>query len=211
MPQVFSAKTDTGSDSNCWHWIPCHGFNTEQESTFRIIEVLPVSDASEGLVPDNYFLKPGYIYTPDSPVSISTVLGSCVSVCIFDRKRKQGGMNHFRFPLTRDREKATADYGNVATLAMVAMMLDSGSKTKDLVAQIVGGANNPEVSNQDIGRENVRIARKVLVGKKIRIISEDVGGTRGRKVVYNTANNELAVLKVDTIRKGDWVPYISDR
>ncbi|MBI9087254.1 MAG: chemotaxis protein CheD [Desulfobacterales bacterium] len=144
-------------------------------------------------------------------MAISTVLGSCVSVCIFDRKRKRGGMNHFRFPVTRDREQATAFYGNAATLALVAMMLDSGSKTKDLVAQIVGGAHNLEISSEDIGRENVRIARKVLVGKKIRVISEDIGGTQGRKVVYNTANNELAVLKVDTIRKGDWGPYIGDR
>ena len=170
-----------------------------------------MGNASEGLVPDNYFLQPGYIYAPESPMAISTVLGSCVSVCLYDRKRKRGGMNHFRFPVTRDRGQATAAYGNVATLALVAMMLDSGSKTKDLVAQIVGGAYNPEVSVEDIGRENVRMARRILGSKKIRVISEDTGGTLGRKVVYNTTNNELAVIKVDALRKGDWGPYISDR
>lgn len=170
-----------------------------------------MNDDSQSLIQDNYFLQPGYIYAPQAPMAISTVLGSCVSVCLFDRKQHRGGMNHFRFPLIRDPQKATADYGNVATLALIAMIVDSGSRAKDLVAQIVGGGHNPEVAGEDIGARNVAMARKVLGRRNIRVVSEDTGGARGRKVVFNTANNELAVLKVDNIRKGDWSPYISDR
>ncbi|MFH1983348.1 MAG: chemotaxis protein CheD [Pseudomonadota bacterium] len=161
--------------------------------------------------PSKYFLQPGYIYLPDTPTVISTVLGSCVSVCIFDRKRKSGGMNHFRFPITREREKATADYGNVATLALINMMTGNGTDPKHLEAQIIGGAYNPDISSEDIGRKNVWVARKVLVRNRIRIVSEDTGGSRGRKVVFHTLNNEVGIFKVENLRKGDWAPYASER
>jgi chemotaxis protein CheD len=142
-------------------------------------------------IPD-YFLEPGFILITQQPTCISTVLGTCVSVCLYDRRRQCGGMNHFRFPLTEDRTRSTALYGNVATLSLVRMMLEQGSREKHLEAQIFGGAYNPDVSTTDIGRENVRMAQKALHKYQIRIVSEDVGGMMGRKVVFNTGTAELA-------------------
>ena len=74
-------------------------------------------------VSSNYFLKPGYIVIANKPTVISTVLGSCVSVCLYDRKRSAGGMNHFQLPSIGKSEDATARYGNVATLALIAAAL----------------------------------------------------------------------------------------
>jgi chemotaxis protein CheD len=54
-------------------------------------------------------------------------------------------------------------------------------------------------------------ARKVLAGKKIRVVSEDVGGQMGRKIVFNTHTNEVGVIKVEKLRKKDWYPYEDDR
>lgn len=142
---------------------------------------------------------------------MSTVLGSSVSVCLFDRKRKVAGMNHFRLPFTRDPQKATAEYGNVATLTLIRMMVHDGSDVKHLEAQVFGGAYNREISPKDVGRENVGIAKKVLLREKIRIVSEDIGGERGRKIVFDPVKNETAVIKVDKLRKGDWFPYMDDR
>ncbi|MGD9733646.1 MAG: chemotaxis protein CheD [Desulfamplus sp.] len=159
----------------------------------------------------DYLLKPGFIYISNNPVSISTVVGSSVAVCLFDRRKKVGGMNHFQFPEIKEREKATAIYGNVATLALIKMMLSNGSKNSHIEAQIFGGAHNYEVSNINVGINNIRTARKILNNKKIKIISEDVGGEVGRKIIFNTATNEIAVLKVKDIRKSDWYPYESDR
>lgn len=163
------------------------------------------------LVKDTYFLQPGFIYVPSRPSVISTVLGSCVSVCIFDRKRKVGGMNHFQLPIAESRNKATPRYGNVATYALIKIFLNDGSKLKHLEAQIFGGAFNPEISPTDVGKDNIKIARRVLMKHKISVISEDVGGRRGRKIVFNTGTNEVAVLKVERLRRGDWFPYENDR
>ena len=156
---------------------------------------------------NHYFLQPGYIFVPDQSGSISTVIGSAVSVCIYDRKKQIGGMNHFQFPYMATKGKTTAVYGNVATIALIKMMLAHESRKKDFEAQIFGGAYNPQQNDEDIGRENIEIARKILLKSKISIMSEDVGGERGRKVVFNTSTNEVAVLKVDSLRDADWYPY----
>ena len=163
------------------------------------------------ITPQNYFLQPGYIYVSQTPVLVSTVVGSCIAVLIYDRKHQAGGINHFRYPFTRDHRQATAVFGNVATVALINMLIENGAQIKHLEAQIIGGAFNPDVSTQDVGRENIRVARRVLARKAVRVVSEDVGGRQGRKVVFNTRTNEVAVLKVDRLRLGDWAPYEEDR
>jgi chemotaxis protein CheD len=159
----------------------------------------------------NYFLKPGFIFLAEKPTVISTVLGSGVSVCIYDRKLKTGAMNRFQYPLTSDRTKSTAAFGNVATIAMIRMMEKNGSKRKNLEAQILGGAHNPDISERNIGRENVKTAVSVLMKEGIPIASRDDGGEKGRKVVFNTFTNELLVFKVEKLRASDWYPYEGNR
>jgi len=155
----------------------------------------------------NYFLQPGYIYVPEKAGSISTVIGSGVAVCIFDKQNRIGGMNHFQLPFMAARGKTTAMYGNIATITLIKMMLSPEPKTRHLEAQIFGGAYNPVNSDKDVGKENIEIAHKILNQNKIAIISEDTGGKKGRKVVFNISTNEAAVLKVDDLRDADWYPY----
>jgi chemotaxis protein CheD len=159
----------------------------------------------------NHLLEPGFIYVPRQPTCISAVLGSCVSVCLHDRKKRVGGMNHFRYPFIDDRTRATAVYGNVATIALIRMMIRNGSREKHLEAQILGGAFSPEMFATDVGRKNVAVARRTLERFRVRIVSEDVGGQRGRKFVFNTETAELAVMRVERLRKMDWYPYANDR
>lgn len=159
----------------------------------------------------NYFLEPGFIYVSEKPACISSVLGSCVSVCIFDRKKKCGGMNHFRLPFVGEKNQATALYGNVATVTLIRMMFEIGSNEKHLEAQIFGGAFNKNVSKTDIGEENIRIAKKTLTRFRVKTVSEDIGGMIGRKIVFNTETAELAVIRVEKLRRKDWYPYENDR
>ncbi|MCG8686792.1 MAG: chemotaxis protein CheD [Desulfobacterales bacterium] len=166
---------------------------------------------SETPVTKDYFLRPGYIYLPQKPTVISTVLGSSVSVSLYDKRMKTGGMNHFLFPYVQNREKSTALYGNIAVIALIRMMEENGSKRSHLEAQIFGGAFNTDVSTRDIGKDNFIHARQILNRKGIKIVSEDVGGSKGRKVVFNTLSYEIGILKVDRLRMSDWYPYDGDR
>ena len=166
---------------------------------------------SDKPVPANYFLEPGYILIATKPHIISGVLGSGVSVSLYDKKRKVGGMNHFRYPFIEDKDSATAIYGNAATLALIYLMINDGSNIKHLEAQIFGGAFNPEISDTNVGRENILAAKKILSKKQIKLVSEDIGGEKGRKIVFNTNTNEIAVMKVERLRAGDWYPYEDNR
>jgi chemotaxis protein CheD len=178
-----------------------------------IIEIGSVKkpiNRSNRLLSLNYFLNPGYVFVSPKPIIISTVVGSCVAVCMYDKKYKVGGMNHFQLPYVGERHKATARYGNVATRALIRMMIDNGSELKYLEAQIFGGAYNPKVSPSDVGYENIKVAKEILAKKRIHVSSEDVGGERGRKIVFNTNTCEIGLLKVKELRNRDWYPYQND-
>jgi chemotaxis protein CheD len=56
-----------------------------------------MTHSEEKRVPNDYFLRSGYIYFPAKPTTISTVLGSSV-VTLYDKSKKIGGMNHFLYP-----------------------------------------------------------------------------------------------------------------
>jgi len=161
----------------------------------------------------DYLIKPGHIFVSEKPAMISAVLGSCVSVCIYDNRLKIGGMNNFRLPVAEHSSRSTACYGNIATSALINMMIDTGSKVKYLEAQIFGGSSQPDspAPKKDIAQDNIKIARNILKKKGIPIVSQDIGGEKGRKIVFDTISNQILVLKVDKIRKSDWYPYEDQR
>ena len=156
-----------------------------------------------------YYLKPGYIFLSSKPSIISAVIGSRVVVSLWDCNRKYGGVANYSYPFIDNKKEATAHYGNVAVSHLIRMFLKEKSNIKSIRAQIFGGASLRQSTEcMEVARENVRIARSVLKRFKIGIISEDVGGEVGRKIVYNTFSNEAVVYKAEKLRQNDWYPYI---
>ena len=152
-----------------------------------------------------YYLEPGYIYFTKRAAAIRTVVGSCVAVSLWDKEMKFGGMNHFIRPVTYDKELATPQYGNVATAALLRVMEEAGCQRENLVAQIFGGGHPEGSSASDIGRKNADVARRVLSRKGVQILSEDVGGNMGWKIIFDTGTGESAIIKVHRIRETDWL------
>lgn len=159
---------------------------------------------------ETHFLEPGYVYFTPEAVTIRTVLGSCVAVTMWDRRLRCGGMNHFLYPLVYEKNEATPKYGNVAVSVLIKLMLDAGCKPHDIEAQIVGGAFPRTDRGLNIGLENVKVARRLLAKRGIMVISEDIGGVLGRKMVFDVGTGEVAVLKVHRLRRNDWVKRVRD-
>lgn len=151
---------------------------------------------------EDYFLKPGYIYTSQDQTIIRTVLGSCVSLCLWDRVNRFGGMNHFIYPAWKDGERSTI-FGDVACNYLFRLMIDMGSNPEDLAVHVVGGAQNPTLKST-IGKENVAMANAILKKHNLTPASQDIGGEFGRKVAFNTATGEVLVYKCERLREGDW-------
>jgi len=151
---------------------------------------------------EKYFLEPGYIFVSEQPYFIHTVLGSCVSVCIWDSVRKIGGMNHFIYGRAGE-GLYNAKYGDVSTAYLVHLMLKAGCRKYDMKAHIAGGGHNSEL-NSRIGDENVAVAEEILKKNLIQIMTKDVGGQTGRKLVFNNITGEIIVYKGINVRRIDW-------
>ncbi|MDR2387491.1 MAG: chemotaxis protein CheD [Deltaproteobacteria bacterium] len=154
-----------------------------------------------------YHITPGQIFTCAEQAMVSAVLGTCVAVCLHDRRLKIGGMNHFLYPKSGFFGSASNDYGDVAIPALINKLRRQGSRVEDLEAQIFGGGEIQGDKWGSTGGKNVKIARKILKKNGIKIVSEDVGGLKGRRLIFHTGTNEALIMKTHRIRRGDYYPY----
>jgi chemotaxis protein CheD len=142
------------------------------------------------------YLHPGQMIVSSSPCSISTILGSCVAVCLYDEERGVGGMNHFLLPHFAGRGPVSARFGNVATEDLVNRLLSAGARREALRAKVFGGANVLESlrgAAASLGHSNVEVARRVLREQDIAVVAEDVVGNRGRKLIFRTDDGSALV------------------
>ncbi|MEM1407544.1 MAG: chemotaxis protein CheD [Bacteroidota bacterium] len=139
-----------------------------------------------------HFLLPSTLYATKLSHDITTVLGSCVAVCLYDEKLLFGGMNHFMLPVWNDEGLATAKYGNIAIPRLIERMLSLGSDKKNIVAKVFGGSNSLMENNiYEVGKRNIQIAFELLQRYEIPVLKSDIGGKHGRKIMMNTATNRI--------------------
>jgi chemotaxis protein CheD len=131
------------------------------------------------------YLHAGQLFAAAMPTAITTVLGSCVAVCLYDPATKVGGMNHFLLPLHVEREHSPR-FGTVAIPQLVDAVVRAGASRRGLVAKVFGGASviGALATGRRLGEENARLAMRLLEEARIPVLDHDVGGSRGRKVVF---------------------------
>lgn len=149
-----------------------------------------------------YYLHPGFIFVSEQPYYIHTVLGSCISVCIWDVVRKYGGMNHYIYSKPFGNENS-ARFGTVSIKHLLKLMFENGSLAQNLKAHIIGGGYSI-FAGPAIGEANKEIAEEILENNRILVVTKDTGGQTGRKVVFNNYNGEIIVYKGIDVRKDDW-------
>jgi len=135
-----------------------------------------------------HFLYPGMTHVDAEECEITTVLGSCVAVCLWDRAHGGGGMNHFMLPLWNGEGLATPKYGNIAMERLLEHVLAIGARKEQLVAKVFGGATmlSSTHSGFPIGARNIELAMTQLEEWRIAVVASDLGGRVGRKVIMNT-------------------------
>ncbi len=147
----------------------------------------------------HYFLQSGCIFASNDPQIVTTVLGSCVSVCLWDAEKKIGGINHYMLPLWNGEGLASPRYGSIAIPKLIEKMLELGADKKNLRAKIFGGGEVFWVTNavMNIGERNIILAQDMLEDEEIPIVSSDVGGKTGRKIIYNTGTGNVLMKKLN--------------
>ncbi|NTS76884.1 chemoreceptor glutamine deamidase CheD [Catenovulum sp. SM1970] len=145
---------------------------------------------------------PGEFYVTKENEIVSTVLGSCISACIWEEKLGIGGMNHFMLPVKRDEHGAdgwqgdlsyTCRYGHWAMEYLINEIIKYGGRRENMLAKVFGGGKIvPNMS--DVGASNIQFVRHFLQQESIPVIAHDVGGPWPRKVIFHP-NSGMAKIK----------------
>jgi len=152
---------------------------------------------------DQVFLLTEAFCCTEAPTLITTTLGSCVAVCLWDCVRRSGGMNHFVLPRTPPEAcERSLRYGDVAIDALVRAMAELGSRHKHLRASVFGGANVLPAGGEGlrIGSLNVRFALDHLSSVRIPVMNRDTGGSRGMSVRFRTDTGAAEARRLDRAR-----------
>ena len=145
------------------------------------------------------YLHPGQLYATGEGAMVTTILGSCVAVCLYDPVSQIGGVNHFLLPVAGADGQKSPRFGNVAVPDLVARVVKLGAERKRLQAKLFGGANVIEAfrdRENHLGTQNVCIARELLAAEEIPVIGEDVGGQKGRKLVFLTDDGSVWIKEL---------------
>ncbi|KJS87495.1 MAG: chemotaxis protein CheD [Peptococcaceae bacterium BICA1-8] len=137
---------------------------------------------------------------------ITTGLGSCVGICLYDTGSKVGGLAHIMLPdSTQARNNQNkAKYADTAIVETINKMLVLGAEKSRIFAKIAGGAQMFNFAGTSsimrIGERNTEAVKKHLEMLRIRIMAEDTGGNFGRTITFDPENGKL---HIKTINQGE--------
>ncbi len=140
------------------------------------------------------YLYPGEFVTLTEACTVTTILGSCVAVCLWDEVRGFAGMTHFILPHEVGNGLSSPRFGNVAIRLVLESLESLGSGRRGLTAKLFGGAavhGPPPGGASTLGERNVAAARDALARAGIPVVAEDVGGSRGRKIFFETGEGSV--------------------
>ncbi len=130
----------------------------------------------------------GYYVTQESDIVFSTILGSCIAVCLRDRLTGIAGMNHFMLPGKSGAGKTApnrdARYGVDSMKMLIGAMLKIGAEKSTLEAKIFGGGQLYAMALSNVAGMNIDFITAYLRLKGIPVLAGSVGGRYGRKLYF---------------------------
>jgi chemotaxis protein CheD len=134
----------------------------------------------------------------NKPVELVTSVGSCVALCIYDSANRCGGLAHVMLPHSSiaSNDSLPSKFADTAVPALAKAVREIGRQEACLSAKIAGGANvflNLKGLGPAIGLKNVEAVKAALNANKIWLAAEDVGGSYGRRIVFNVKTGVVVV------------------
>lgn len=152
-------------------------------------------------------ITPGEYYVSKAGELVTTVLGSCVSVCIRDTRTGIGGMNHFMLPRVSENGSGwnnnkllstAARYGNVAMERLINTILVNGGSRNNLECKVFGGARVLDLDS-DVGTKNIEFITEYLSIEQLHLAAHDLGGPYPRKIIYHPRTGKARVKKLTSL------------
>jgi len=144
------------------------------------------------------FLLPGELYVTREPITIATLLGSCVAICLYNRRYNFGGMNHYMLASAPAGEVPSLRHGDYSSEMLIDMMRREDGILGNLEAFVIGGGKvTGHLSvGRGIGAANIAAAKEILEKNNIRIAKTSIGGDFGRKVHFQSWDGQIDIRKI---------------
>lgn len=128
---------------------------------------------------------------------LKTTLGSCIGICLYDKKKKIAGMSHIMLPVQKKSLSNPKKYADTAIEILIQEMEEEGSDRKNLTAKIFGGATMFMLPGltimSQIGNNNISKVKEILKSEEIKIKAEETGGTSGRTIEFSAKTGKVTV------------------
>ncbi|MBT4526449.1 MAG: chemotaxis protein CheD [Deltaproteobacteria bacterium] len=155
-------------------------------------------------------IEPGEYFASREKIIIATLLGSCISACLWDPIHKISGMNHFLLSSRHYNKNSpicvseAGRYGIHAMELVINNMLKLGANKRYFKAKVFGGGNVLNISAPtsnffNVGDVNIRFIKEFLNTEKIPIVASDLGGEFGRIIRFDTNSNNVFVRKIKRV------------
>jgi chemotaxis protein CheD len=145
---------------------------------------------------------PGEFFVSADDVVLSTVLGSCVAACIWDRNASIGGMNHFMLPGADTGKEAdpiglAGRYGVFAMEQLINELIKRGGRKANFEAKLFGGGHvMRNFTTMNVGERNAGFVLEFLRTEGIRIASQDLLDVFPRRVAFFPATGRALCKKL---------------
>jgi len=139
-------------------------------------------------------------FSPDKLITVG--LGSCVGIAIYDKCVGLAGLAHIMLPDSSQFNKITNEikFADLAIPILVDKMIKKGAKLSNMRAKIAGGASMFNFSDKsivmDIGNRNSIAVKNALKILSIPLVSEDIGGNKGRTLIVDISSGILSIRTV---------------
>ena len=121
----------------------------------------------------------------EPPDILETLLGSCVGIAVWDERSGNGGLAHVVLPDSQGKVAAPGTFVDTAVLELKNRLLERGANPYSMRAKLAGGAIMFGKNTETVGTRNSKAALNNLDQQKIRVVAEDLGGTKGRVIRFS--------------------------
>ncbi|MGC4116190.1 MAG: chemotaxis protein CheD [Myxococcales bacterium] len=142
-----------------------------------------------------HYLYPGLVCAFAGRCVITTMLATCVAVCLWDPKAAVGGANHYLVPheASDERVEGLGRFGPTAFRELSTRLEAAGARRERLRAKVFGGTKGRGAADRGLGERNAELAFRLLGERRIPVEACDTGGDRSRKLLFHTDDGRALV------------------
>jgi len=130
---------------------------------------------------------------------VTSGLGSCVAVSVYDTDDAIGGLLHAMLPVAPSPVETPAKYVDSGLDEMLSAMYRRGASPDTVAAKVVGGSAMLDISvGEAIGDRNVEAAERALDDAGVPLVAAETGGNSGRSVSFCPASGDVTIDRVDS-------------